>query len=211
MKGGFEMKKILLVIMTICLFLSGSIDCMKSDKIVLGETFKIFSIILNEDRPIQIYLPKGYTESSTIDRNYRTSPYRIIKGWCATGAFCLYILFTQPSLFNAYLTSSPYLVNEAGFIFELVNEFRSKNIKRKYFLYFSVGGQDRPDAKRKVPAFARLLKKKHLKNLEWNYHYFQTENHYTIDFQTLYKALKVLFKDILTDLSSQKMMYLVLR
>lgn len=268
------MKKYLIFIVLIFMFFSLSSECLESkniNDIILGRTIKIYSKVLNEERPIQIHLPQDYKESPSsypvlvtldgerffnstasivqflanyghmppmivigipnVNRNrdfsfektdsdskcgadrfirfiaeelipyiedkYRTCPFRIIKGWCATGIFCIYLLFTRPSLFNAYFASSPYLVNEAGFIFELVKKYQLKNMTSKYFFYLSVGGRDRPDAKHKVPEFVELLKKKDFTRLDWNYTYFQTEDHYTIDFRTLYTALEVLFKDMI--------------
>jgi predicted alpha/beta superfamily hydrolase len=268
------MKKYLILILFICMFFILSCEYLEGrniNDIILGKTIKIFSKILNEERPIQIHLPEGYAENSLsypvlitldgerffktttttveflaryghlppmivvgvpntnrnrdfsfeksnlkekfgadhfiqflkeelipyIDKNYRTNPYRIIKGWCATGAFCIFILFTQPSLFNAYFASSPYLVNEANYIFELIKEYHLKNYVSKRFLYFSVGERDRPDAKYKVPKFAQLLKKKNFSSLEWGYDIFQNQDHYTIDLFTLHRALEMLFKDMI--------------
>jgi len=132
-----------------------------------------------------------------IDKTYRTLQYRIIKGWCATGVFCIHTLFTNPSLFNAYIASSPYLVEDAKCIFQRVDEYPDNGMKSNNFLFISVGGRDRPDAKIEVPKFAELLKKRNFKHLNWHYTYLKIEDHYTIDFKTLQKAFEVLFSDMI--------------
>jgi predicted alpha/beta superfamily hydrolase len=132
-----------------------------------------------------------------INKKYRTLSYRIIKGWCATGVFCNHTLFTNPSLFNAYIASSPYLVEDAKCILQLVDEFPNNGLGSNNFLYMSVGGRDRPDAKIEVPKFAERLKKRNFKNLNWHYTYMEIEDHFTIDFKTLQKAFEVLFSDMI--------------
>jgi predicted alpha/beta superfamily hydrolase len=132
-----------------------------------------------------------------VDKNYRTVPYRIIKGWCATGVFCIYGLFTYPELFDAYIASSPYLVKDASFIFQMVEDYPKNGLKSREFIFMSVGGQDRPDAKVEIPKFAALLEKKELNGLEWHFETFDKEDHYTIDLRTFYLGMEVLYSDLI--------------
>lgn len=131
-----------------------------------------------------------------VDENYRTVPYRIIKGWCATGVFCIYGLFTYPELFDAYIASSPYLVEDASFIFQMVEDYPNNGLKSREFVFMSVGGQDRPDAKEEIPKFAALLERKALKGLEWHFKTLDKEDHYTIDLRTFYLGMEVLYSDL---------------
>ena len=132
-----------------------------------------------------------------INKKYKTLKFRLIKGWCATGVFCIKVLFSRPHLFNVYIASSPYLVEDAGCIFQLVEEYSNNGLKENNFLYMSVGGRDRPDAKIEVPKFVKLLKKRKFKNLNWHYTYLEIDDHFTIDLKTLHKAFELFFSDIL--------------
>jgi len=132
-----------------------------------------------------------------IDNTYRTTPYRIIKGWCATGVFCIHALFTRPGLFDATIASSPYLVEDASFIFQLVEDYPQHGLASRQFLYMTVGGRDRPDAKVEVPRFAALLKRKELKGLDWHFVRLETEDHYTIDLRTSHSGLETLFSELI--------------
>ncbi len=132
-----------------------------------------------------------------VDQNYRTTSYRIIKGWCATGIFCIYILFDQPDLFNAYIASSPYLVEDAGFIFQLVEDFPKNGLKSREFLFMAVAEQDRPDAKAEIPKFAALLEEKEINGLEWQLMNLDKEDHYTIDLRTFYFGLETLYSELI--------------
>ncbi len=132
-----------------------------------------------------------------IDQNYRTTSYRIIKGWCATGIFCIYCLFAKPDIFNAYIASSPYLVKDAGFIFQLIEDYPQDSLKSREFLFMSVGGQDRPDLRAEIPKFVALLEEKALNGLEWHFENLDNEDHYTIDFRTFYLGLEALYPDLI--------------
>jgi predicted alpha/beta superfamily hydrolase len=133
-----------------------------------------------------------------IDGRYRTMPYRVIKGWCATGIFSIYTLFTRPELFDAYFAASPYLVNDATFMFDLVGDYPKDGFTSPRFLYMSVGGRDRPDTKTEAPKFAKLFERKSFDHLDWHFSRLPIEDHMTIDFKTFHLGLETMYSELLS-------------
>jgi tetratricopeptide (TPR) repeat protein len=79
-----------------------------------------------------------------IDQNYRTENFRILYGQSNTGLFTVYVLLTEPSLFNAYIAASPSLGWCLDFMKEKVKEAFSMDRARfnNEYLYMNYGGKD---------------------------------------------------------------------
>ena len=79
-----------------------------------------------------------------IDRYYRTENFRILYGQSNTGLFTVYVLLTEPGLFNAYIAASPSLGWCLDFMKAKVKETFSNNRTgfNDKFLYMNYGGKD---------------------------------------------------------------------
>jgi len=79
-----------------------------------------------------------------IDQNFRTEDFRILYGQSNTGLFTVYVLFTEPSLFNAYIAASPSLGWCLDYMKEKVSTValdKGDLFKNKY-LYMNYGRKD---------------------------------------------------------------------
>ncbi len=128
-----------------------------------------------------------------INDEYRVNDYQVLKGWCATGFFTLYTMFSEPELFDACIAATPYVVEDHDYIFRMVESFPKHGFQHEKFLYITLGGLDRPDLKEKIPEFAKLLEKKKFDNLVWEYSNLRQNDHYTVEFASLHKGLVELF------------------
>jgi predicted alpha/beta superfamily hydrolase len=77
-----------------------------------------------------------------IDKNYRTSNFRILCGQSQSSVFTMYTLLEQPQLFNGYIAISAYFPGCRDYFIEKAkNSFGHKSFKDRYF-FFTRGAQD---------------------------------------------------------------------
>jgi alpha-beta hydrolase superfamily lysophospholipase len=91
---------------------SGFCAATETDPFVIG--FQIESKVLAETRTYVIHTPASYQSGKeaylpTVDRDYRTRPYRVLIGHSLGGLFARYALMNRPEVFNGYLIISPSL------------------------------------------------------------------------------------------------------
>ncbi len=77
-----------------------------------------------------------------IDKNYRTSQFRILCGQSQSSVFTMYTLLEQPQLFNGYIAISAYFPGCRDYFIEKANHsFGHKSFENRYF-FFTRGAQD---------------------------------------------------------------------
>jgi len=126
-----------------------------------------------------------------IDKNYRTQPFRILSGHSLSGLFVSYTMFKEPSLFQAYLTSSPWLEWENQWFLKLGDGFFKQGAGTKRFYYFSMGVE--PQLKTALSAYKALLEKSAISGLKWKFETLSNESHQSNLFQSMYNGLRWLF------------------
>jgi len=127
-----------------------------------------------------------------IDENYRTHEYKTLFGHSLCGMFSIYTMFSNPDLFNSYISVSPYLMFD--------NEYVIKNAKRKLKdqpginkqLFITIG--DEPDYTESLNLFTNLLTRK-AKSLTWKLRKFEDEDHGTVPLLSLLEGLKYIYPD----------------
>lgn len=127
-----------------------------------------------------------------IDKNYRTTSFRIIWDHSIGATLCIYALLSAPEVFNAYLASSPWLIydGESKFLLKNAEKFLKKRTTQKNFLYLTVGNE--PNLLPSIEAFNNILKKTAPKGLKWEYRVLKDENHNTMMGRCLQEGLQAL-------------------
>ena len=104
-----------------------------------------------------------------VDKNYRTTPERILFGMSNSGLFTVYALTAKPDAFDAYISSSPtigwcsdLILSQTGRLFEERDSFDK-------FLYIIYGDDDSERVTGYVPQFARLIEEKAPSDFRWHH------------------------------------------
>lgn len=125
-----------------------------------------------------------------MDVHYRTSDERLFFGWAFGGGFVLETLITMPSLFDAFIASSPFPVkNKIPRIDSLLTERPDFN-KLVYFSSETSEGS----VKEGTYELNTLLKKKGGKGLNWTFKALESEEHRSTPFTTLYHGTAQYFQ-----------------
>lgn len=132
-----------------------------------------------------------------ISEKYHTNDFRLIKGFCATSFMAIYVLFTNPVLFDAYITATPYVVEDYDFLIEFTESLNKDLFLSQEWLYLSKGELDRPDLNEKIPQFVNLLENKNFENLSWEFEEIPDNDHYMVELQTLINGLDFVFSDFI--------------
>jgi predicted alpha/beta superfamily hydrolase len=127
-----------------------------------------------------------------IDKDFRTNGFRILSGHSASGQFALYVLSSEPSLFNAYFTISPDLTWDDHLPQRSLAESFIKTDSLKAFLYFAwsddLGGALADDKK-----LVETLKNRSPKGFRWIGRSFPDETHISVPLLAQIDALRQLY------------------
>jgi len=126
-----------------------------------------------------------------IDQQYRTAPYRIIRGQSFGGLFALYDYMSDLPMFDAYLTSSPAVTWNADELLERAPAFFSKDLPAP--LYISYAGRENTDLFSGIQRFVRLVEQKQPGSPSWKAQLFDHETHYSLVHRSTYQALTFLY------------------
>jgi len=128
-----------------------------------------------------------------IEKTYRTNSYRIVWGHSIVGNFCIYSLLSSPELFNAYITSSPFLIYDGydAFILKNAKKYLESRKGEENFLYITVGNE--PHLGPVIDQFVKLLKTMNPKGLKWEYRVNKEENHNSNQSLCLEEGLRYLY------------------
>lgn len=127
-----------------------------------------------------------------VEKNYRTSRYRVLSGHWLGGLFTTYALYTRPSLFHSYIAVSPAFTWDNGWIVNNLEAAVKKNPKLTASLYFAVG-EEGPVMDRDYNAFRNALAKSAPRTLDWSSGYFKGEEHGTVPMLAHYSGLQKIF------------------
>jgi predicted alpha/beta superfamily hydrolase len=128
----------------------------------------------------------------TVERTYRTQPYRVFAGHSLGGLLAIHALISRPGLFNAYLAASPSLWWDDQVTVRRLEEFLKgqKTLDRTLFLTLaSEKGGMRPafDKAREV------LGRQHAPGLVWDSMLMEDEHHGSVVLRSYYFGLKKVF------------------
>lgn len=129
----------------------------------------------------------------TIDKRYRTAPYRILAGHSWGAIFTIYSFIKNPQVMNAYIASSPWLNNRMRFVCEEASKFVKEYNSLNRFVYLTVG--DEPDFLPGIEILTKTFNENPIENLDWNFQQRPGEKHNSITHNTIYHGLMRLFSD----------------
>ncbi len=128
----------------------------------------------------------------TVDRNYRTRPYRVLIGHSLGGLFAVYALMNRPEVFNAYLIISPSLWWDDQVLVKAAQPFFAAHKDLRADLYMTIGseGQAMLGGAWKLAA---VLEESKLPDLHWQFKRTPEEDHGTIPFISTWEGLQAIF------------------
>ena len=130
----------------------------------------------------------------TIEKKYRTQPYRILVGHSFGGLLTMHTLVEHPELFHAYVAVSPSLDWDNRRIERRAKELWKDGKSPDGFLYFTLGNE-LDDITRANQAFAAFLQANAPAQLSWSFELMNDEDHGTTPHRTIHNGLHKLFAD----------------
>lgn len=117
-----------------------------------------------------------------IDKNYRTSPFRILCGQSFSSVFALFVLLEEPSLFNGYITASLYFPQCKDFFIEKAEESFANEYFDECYLYMTLGALDSQYNKDNKTDLAineliSIIRKNKPSGLKWKYRVYEDYGH----------------------------------
>jgi len=128
-----------------------------------------------------------------VDKNYRTTNYRMLVGFSAGGSFVLDAFLTKPESFDASISCGPFLEYADNYFQDKAGNFFKKDKSLRNYLYINYGEKDYTIVAYSVPEFIRLLEAKAPEGLKWEVNVVEGEGH--VPFTSLYDGLTALFSD----------------
>jgi uncharacterized protein len=129
-----------------------------------------------------------------MELNYRGDPQRrILGGHSLGGLFTLYAMFTDPALFWGYLSGSPAIPWDHGFIVRQEAEFATKHQELPVRLFCAVGGAEQllnPGI-----GFVKTLAARNYKGLHWDGRVIEAERHSGVKPEFYNRGLRFLFSN----------------
>lgn len=132
-----------------------------------------------------------------IDKELRTTDFRVITGHSYGGLFSSWTLLTKPQLFNGYIVVSPSLWYDDKLMFKITDKL-SEN-KQKIKAYFTVGDREvnnQWNMPEDLKQFVEKLQSKNLENLDIKFEVGENETHNSIFPSALSNGLRFVFDGI---------------
>ena len=128
-----------------------------------------------------------------IDSTYRTHPYRMVYSGALGGVFTIYAVLARPDVFNAGLAPVPWIIydNEKQYMIKHTESFLDKNDYQN-FLYITMDNEY--ELVQDLKTLVDVLDKFPEPGLEWEYHFWPEEDHYSSGPRALHSGLRSLFR-----------------
>lgn len=131
-----------------------------------------------------------------VDEEFRTAPYRIIRGQSFGGLFSIYDYMSETPIFHAYLTSSPAVGwNFDELIDRVPQDFAERERRGRPLLYVASGGRDFPGNLSAIRRFGAAMKQARSKSaaVRWRHDHFEEERHYSVVLPATIAGLRFLY------------------
>jgi len=125
-----------------------------------------------------------------IKKRYRVSAHSTLVGHSIGGLFVLNTLLEVPDSFNNYVAISPSVWVSNSAIIKKAQEKLGKAKHQKVSLYLALGDETRMGQY----AFINQLDVKPLKNIDWSFKHYPSENHNSVGLIALRDSLKAIFQ-----------------
>jgi predicted alpha/beta superfamily hydrolase len=129
----------------------------------------------------------------TIDRNYRTRPYRVLIGHSLGGLFAVYALMNRPEVFNGYLIMSPSLWWDDQALVKAAQPYFAahKDLRADLYMTMASEGEAMLGGAWKLSA---VLEESKLADLRWQFKRYPEEDHGTSAYISTYEGLQAIFR-----------------
>ena len=124
-----------------------------------------------------------------LDKNYRTSTFRIAVGHDLTANFMNYYLMKDPALFQGYISLSPDIAPQM----EERLTARLGAIDQKLFYYLATGTEDIGALRNSIIQLDSQIKQVNNESLQYNFDNFEGATHYSLVGRAIPKALEQMF------------------
>jgi uncharacterized protein len=129
----------------------------------------------------------------TVEKNYRTQPYRVFAGHSLGGLLVMHTLFTRPTLFNSWIAISPVLTWDNDIVNKRAAEFvRSESRTLNGVLVVTIGEENR-DLDREFDELKAIMRSRKPKGLEFAAQKFGDEDHGSVVLPSHYFGLRQIF------------------
>lgn len=113
-----------------------------------------------------------------VEKEYRADPsYRALGGSSLGGLFALYTLFTQPTLFQAYIAPSPAVLWADDWLFAYEEKFARRGGSPHARLYLTGAGNEWPDFLAAIKRFDGRLHARAYPHLDYQWRLIDGERH----------------------------------
>jgi hypothetical protein len=129
-----------------------------------------------------------------VEANYRAdSGRRVLIGGSLGGTFTLYAMFSDPSLFSAYLSEAPAVLDDEYYAVKLEAEYARTHKELPVKLFVAVGGWDHLSGP--VQEFMHNLQSRNYKGLQMEARIIEGERHTTAVPEAYNRGLRFLFSE----------------
>jgi uncharacterized protein len=136
-----------------------------------------------------------------IESTYRVdSAFRVLGGSSMGGLFTLYAMFTKPALFNSYISISPAVIWDNGWLFGVEEAFHQQHPEFSASLYMTGAEKefaDQPAFLDSLKSFAAVLQKHHYKNFRFEFRVLDDSYHAGSKPEGYTRGLKFVFEPLL--------------
>jgi predicted alpha/beta superfamily hydrolase len=131
---------------------------------------------------------------TTIEKTYKTAPYRILAGHSLGGLMATYAMVERSAMFNAYIAISPSLQWEKGAMLKDISSMAAdKNEGNKYF-FFSDASEGAQFHAYQLNMDS-IFKSRSMKGLNTKYVYYPDETHISEPVKAFYDGLRFIYPD----------------
>jgi predicted alpha/beta superfamily hydrolase len=128
----------------------------------------------------------------SVEKNYRTVPFRIHAGHSLGGLLAVHCLVTRPELFNAYIACSPSLWWDGEFEIDKLDQFLKARAELDRTLVLTLANES-PRMRAGFDKAKKLLGRQQLKGFVWDSVLMEDEDHGSGVLRGYYFGLKRIF------------------
>ena len=133
----------------------------------------------------------------SIDKSYKTKPYKIFAGHSFGGLSSINCMLTHPDMFDAYIAVSPSFWWDNKYLLKLTDNKLKKGSTLNKMFFYSDGNEGGSSSffHLDLLRFDSLISNKNLVGLNYMYKHYPAETHMTEPIVAYFEALRFIFKE----------------
>lgn len=129
-----------------------------------------------------------------IEREYRVDPaHRVLAGASLGGLFTLYVMYTKPELFSAFIASTPAVVSGDDWLLKYEEEFARSGRALPVRLFVSGGGNESPRFLGGILRLNARIAARKYSGLEYQFRIIDDERHAGMQSESYSRGLRFAF------------------